>query len=390
MEWIGWFVTLNEYVHFYFLVLSFYVCVKGNMSYHLSALPWEDDGIRLTDVVEGPVVHAIITSFVINLEWLYEVCPLLQTIKVDIVTDSRVVPMIMDSVRGDTSVHAAVTPAFGTHHTKMMILFYREKVRIMITSANFTDTDWALKTQGVFVKDFPLGSERVGDDPFRDYLCEYMSHLPKSVPWERLHLADCRDAGCVLVGSVPGKHRGAEINKWGHMRLRSVLSVNADEVCCQFSSLGSLSDRWFNTEFKRSVTGDRDAVMHIVYPTKRQVIDSYEGVAAGMSLPVKAKNIKPFIRSRLCVWKCDDELRDRSMPHIKTYVGLCEGSPRWTLMTSANLSKPAWGAMELGGSQFTIKSFELGVLFTGEKTKVPFALPVKRYDEMDEPWTVMW
>uniref|UniRef100_A0A452QT95 Tyrosyl-DNA phosphodiesterase 1 n=2 Tax=Ursus TaxID=9639 RepID=A0A452QT95_URSAM len=53
------------------------------------------------------------------------------------------------------------------------------------------------------------------------------------------------------------------------------------------------------------------------------------------------------------------------MPHIKTYM---RPSPdfseiAWFLVTSANLSRAAWGALEKNGTQLMIRSYELGVLF---------------------------
>jgi len=53
------------------------------------------------------------------------------------------------------------------------------------------------------------------------------------------------------------------------------------------------------------------------------------------------------------------------MPHIKTY---CRVSPDWKkvawfLLTSANLSKAAWGRSTHQGSGQNIMSYEAGVLF---------------------------
>ena len=51
------------------------------------------------------------------------------------------------------------------------------------------------------------------------------------------------------------------------------------------------------------------------------------------------------------------------MPHIKTYARVYEGGDiAWLLLTSANMSKPAWGAWVKGDGTFGAQSFELGVL----------------------------
>ncbi|RHY99306.1 hypothetical protein DYB37_005251 [Aphanomyces astaci] len=79
----------------------------------------------------------------------------------------------------------------------------------------------------------------------------------------------------------------------------------------------------------------------------------------------------------------------------------------FVLLTSANFSKAAWGAVEKGGTQLKIRSYELGVLFLPSQTTkalrllpddrdmmdvvrfpLPFQWPPTPYDpRTDEPWT---
>jgi tyrosyl-DNA phosphodiesterase-1 len=40
------------------------------------------------------------------------------------------------------------TPPYGTHHTKMMLLFYKDGLKVVIHTANLIPRDWGLKTQG--------------------------------------------------------------------------------------------------------------------------------------------------------------------------------------------------------------------------------------------------
>eukprot|EP01035_Chromulina_nebulosa_P050527 gene50527-68714_t len=41
----------------------------------------------------------------------------------------------------------------------------------------------------------------------------------------------------------------------------------------------------------------------------------------------------------------------------------------WFLLTSANLSQAAWGAVQSGGSTLYVKSYELGVLYLPSRVK---------------------
>ena len=51
------------------------------------------------------------------------------------------------------------------------------------------------------------------------------------------------------------------------------------------------------------------------------------------------------------------------MPHIKTFLRHRGSDVAWFLLTSANLSKAAWGSLQRNDTQLMVRSYELGVLF---------------------------
>jgi hypothetical protein len=56
--------------------------------------------------------------------------------------------------------------------------------------------------------------------------------------------------------------------------------------------------------------------------------------------------------------------RGAAMPHIKTFLRYAGQRLAWTLLTSHNLSKAAWGRVQKKGKpdeHFQIDSYELGV-----------------------------
>lgn len=85
--------------------------------------------------------------------------------------------------------------------------------------------------------------------------------------------------------------------------------------------------------------------------------------------------MKPFLHKYLRKWTPPACLhRQNAMPHIKTYARFDpstadedkeskSGVLDWAILTSANLSKAAWGAHQKNDTQFMIRSYELGVLF---------------------------
>ncbi|TPX62459.1 hypothetical protein SpCBS45565_g07020 [Spizellomyces sp. 'palustris'] len=215
---------------------------------------------------------------------------------------------------------------------------------------------------------------------------------PLSVWHEKLSLYDFSTCNAVIIASVPGRHLGRDLRRWGHLRLRSVLEeVTIGEQCQsksivvgQFSSIGSLgtSDEWLTQEFGASLSTARNLAecrppsIRLVFPTVENVRSSLEGWAAGNSIPFDSKNWakqQHYMRPRMCIWRADAAGRDRAMPHIKTFTRLSEdGDIAWFLLTSANLSKAAWGSLEKNAKQLMIRSYELGVLVYPGLFKMPW------------------
>lgn len=186
-----------------------------------------------------------------------------------------------------------------------------------------------------------------------------------------------------LVASVPGYHRGGQRDRYGHMRLRGILSrqrwpteFKESDLVCQFSSLGSIDEKWLKSEFTESMASqmvsdrewfgrdvyladlEREGVklgpnfpffhgqLHLVWPTVAEVMGSLEGAAAGQSIPGYEKNVtKAFLQPLYRKWG-----RCPAAPHMKFYGRFSSGcrEPRfcWAAVGSHNLSKAAWGCLQ--------------------------------------------
>uniref|UniRef100_A0A8C4QSH8 Tyrosyl-DNA phosphodiesterase 1 n=1 Tax=Eptatretus burgeri TaxID=7764 RepID=A0A8C4QSH8_EPTBU len=229
---------------------------------------------------------------------------------------------------------------------------------------------------------------------------------------------DLSEARVFLVASVPGRHVGSSKDRWGHLSLRKILHEWAGPitvpsiwpVVAQFSSIGSLgtdSGKWLTGELLDSLSAmsGQKAVILNVLTFDINVAFHILCHAAGGSLPYGQQTAEKqqWLRSYLHRWMADVSGRTRAMPHIKTYLRMKPDCSQisWFLVTSANLSKAAWGALEKSGTQLMIRSYELGVLFlprmfvssctlsTTLKNlvfPVPFDLPIHRYREKDRPW----
>ncbi len=192
---------------------------------------------------------------------------------------------------------APLSIPYGTHHTKMMLLKYRTGIRIVIHTSNLTSGDWDKKTQGMYVS--PLcakisdeGMTGESETRFKADLMDYISayRIGALNEWvEILKSHDLSGINVFLVGSVPGRHVGAEKEKWGHLRMRNILNtrsllVDVDiswPVIGQFSSIGSLgatAEGWLTGEFLKSLSSTKSSKLG-----KFSVIESFGSLLGSVS-----------------------------------------------------------------------------------------------------------
>ena len=355
---------------------------------------------------------------------------------------------------------------FGTHHTKMMVLVYEDNsVRIVVHTSNLISSDWENRTQGLWVSPkCPLlhdksafssqgqGQKNLGDSTtkFKYSLLRYLNYYEVSAlrPFvEHINQCDFSSINAFFVGSVPGSHvinRTDAFQNWGHAFLAKSLckhnqhheEIGSDGdaeavVVAQCSSIGTLGQT-LNSSFLMELAASLNATtlrstkklpntVKLVYPTKDNVFNAYGGpLYGGGCLPYSKKTSEkqPWLKEVMCKWESDEIHRTRAMPHIKTYTklsGYCTQStasksrPRasYFMLTSANLSKAAWGSLNKTEDKIFIQSYEAGILllpkFTHGLTKfsysvtaegvanpaelvLPYDLPLTDYDSNDAPW----
>ncbi|XP_026473134.1 probable tyrosyl-DNA phosphodiesterase [Ctenocephalides felis] len=352
------------------------------------------------------------------------------------------------------TVQVKMGSPFGKHHTKMSLLGYKDgSMRVVVSTANLYEDDWENRTQGLWVSprlpaietvwDTRVGESETG---FRDDLLRYLISykIPQLQTWiARIRKTDFSSINVFLVASIPGSHRGLDGTRYGHKRLAALLSSHAnaaatskDYVVAQSSSIGSLGpnkDSWVGGEFLTSTTrtkprgtsGDASArlleqrpLIKMIYPSLANVRASHDGLMGGGCLPynVKTHSKQNWLVSILHQWRAKSRNRTKAMPHIKSYCRVNIKDDKilglhWFLVTSANLSKAAWGVVNktTGGSlcgdpPLRIMSYEAGVLFLpqfviqkdflplqndsslGPIFPMPFDLPLTPYNPDDTPF----
>jgi len=318
--------------------------------------------------------------------------------------------------RPNVHLHTAFMPEmFGTHHSKMIILFrHDETAQVIIHTANMIPKDWTNMTNAVWRSpslplasqptqlrpecpdNHPLGSGERFKADLMHYLRAYNQRRKICNELvDRLSKHEFSAIKAALIASVPGQHNvhDTDHTSWGWAALRRNLrNINAvdgpSEIVVQISSIATLGgkDDWlqrtlFESLSKTVTAGVARPRFRVVFPTAEEIRDSLDGYASGGSIhtkiqsPQQAKQLQ-YLRPIFCHWANDSVNgkalpanvpqrkggRARAAPHIKTYIRYnAQGTIDWALLTSANLSKQAWGDAERNGIA-RISSWEVGVL----------------------------
>ncbi|KAL9110660.1 MAG: hypothetical protein Q9227_004837 [Pyrenula ochraceoflavens] len=327
-------------------------------------LPSEDnhDTVRIDDLICDPMLQEIwLFDYLFDPDWIMS--------KLDPDTrDLTKIVLVHGSWRAEDSnrlrileacsrypsmshITAYLPDAFGTHHTKMMILFRRDDtLEVIIHTANMIAQDWTNMTQGLW-RTGPLkvlspakamgnskSSDQVSLSPepdlqtdnletalpigsgkrFKHDLLQYLSAYteksgrPKlSALTKQIKMYDFVNIRAALVASVPRKipFKSIRSNKplWGwpslhrilrHVSERSNREGKSAYVVAQVSSIATLgsTDKWLREILipEGTLTGtaegspqSTETTISVLYPTPRSIRHSLDGYQAGASIHMK-------------------------------------------------------------------------------------------------------
>lgn len=350
---------------------------------------------ELFDSSLGDIAKIAHLNFLIDTEWLMQQyeragCADVPSLVLYGFDDSKVTEYPNMKVE-----HRGTGGEYGIHHSKMTFIEYRDQsMRVIISTANLYAGDWNDRTNGLWVSprcDRMTDNVHEGDSVtrFRADLMEYLLWYQHAdlAPWiELISQCDVRAINVFLVASVPGKHlqswRGNEKSQsYGHWRMGNLLKQHAPPIdvasplIAQSSSVGSFGPSrksyWLFKEIMGSFgqcKGPRDPNklpdFRMVYPSLQNVLGSYDFLEAAAGLPYSEQvhRRQTWVQEFMLQWKADQRFRSRAMPHIKTYARWNDKQLHWFLLTSANMSKSAWG-VRMKGNILSISNVEVGVLF---------------------------
>ncbi|KAJ5571149.1 hypothetical protein N7535_004809, partial [Penicillium sp. DV-2018c] len=318
------------------------------------------DTVRLRDILGDPMIRECW-----QFNYLFDVVFLMSQFDED-VRDSVQVKVVHGSWRKEDSnrvrieeacsrypnvepVVAYMPEAFGTHHSKMMILLRHDDLaQIIIHTANMIFMDWTNMTQAVWrspllplQKGLPSGSSQP-DTKFgsgarfkRDILAYLKAYGPKKTGplVQQLNTYNFDAIRAALIASVPSKKHisdssSEEDTLWGWPALKDTMrqipiqqkktNSKNPHIVIQISSVATLgqTNKWLKEIFFKALAptsppqGPQQPTYSIIFPTPDEIRRSIAGYDSGGSIhmktqsPAQQKQLQ-YMRPHLCQWAGD-------------------------------------------------------------------------------------
>lgn len=288
------------------------------------------------------------------------------------------------------AITAYMPEAFGTHHSKALIIFRRDELaQIVILTGNFLPQDWRM-CQAVWrspllpvAKEAEVGEVRPKEVGQRfkfdilSYLRSYGKKLRELI--SQLELYDFSAIRAALIASTPCRqHVNTNSDRetlWGWLGAANILrhipiKDTQAHIIAQVSSIASLGadDTWLRKTLFDALSRNsspnsnaRDPRFSVIFPTPDEIRRTIDGYACGVSIHMKTQSAAQarqlqYLRPLLCHWAGDHDRaqaatggaglpvreagRRRTGPHIKTYLRFSDEAMTmldWAMVTSANL-----------------------------------------------------
>ncbi|KAJ4341525.1 hypothetical protein N0V95_007199 [Ascochyta clinopodiicola] len=281
--------------------------------------------------------------------------------------------------------------------------------------------DWTNMTQAVWrspllplstATGVPSGPHAIGSGHrFQADLLRYLNKYEKRLRRlsDQLALYDFSSIKAAFLGSTPSREivSRADLTQqtsFGWLGLQEILSSvpitaqkgskTAPHIVLQVSSIATLggAPTWLShfqsvlarSHSPRQIIPKTKPIFNIIFPTPEEVRTSLDGYESGGSIHTKVQSAQQqkqlqYLHPLFCHWKYplpqtsspaaasirQEAHRGPAAPHIKTYIRFSDAAHKtidWTLLTSANLSKQAWGDVTNKQGEVRIQSYETGVL----------------------------
>ncbi|KAI8879910.1 phospholipase D/nuclease [Backusella circina FSU 941] len=382
------------------------------------------DYITLPEIIQKTDLQkSLVTAFVVSMEFIEQQFP--KDKNMCIVTHGR------PALRRQLDQHKLLImphlkdDRYGCFHSKLMLLFHHNSVRVVIGSANMVQYDYEEMENVVFIQDFPLRST---PPPSATELPRFARDIinmldemqvPASVK-DELVKYDFSKAKAHIITSISGTFLGKnEYSKYGHARLAEIVNEMGAEakpkVEMQTSSLGALNIQYLNELYlsfsgknythtqKPSKAKPREIPpISIIFPSLDTVESSRDGPSGASTICLDKKTWHKdtfpkdvmhdaishrqgtLMHSKYIIATLPEEIRNKDK----------DGIQGWIYCGSHNATQSAWGKMTVtrGNAEpkMNISNWELGVVFPLYKNTsipAPYLRPPPKYSVNQSAWT---
>ncbi|KAJ1956769.1 hypothetical protein GGI12_005220 [Dipsacomyces acuminosporus] len=395
----------------------------------------KDETFSLKDIVQPDILRkALLTTMVLELDWLTSHFKSSTKLVIAESYDPNTQPggVLQTNDQNITIIHPKFPrQRYPMMHSKIMLLFYDNYIRFVVSSANLIEIDWTIMHNIVFIQDVPFDpKKKFRQNEFSKSLVEslYDLNVPRQVVLQ-LESADFSNVKAHIVTSVPSalgaQHLQSE--NYGILRLSEVIQSIKEQqhesdtdledvhLYCYGSSMGSINreylDRFFRcaiglppTAPASSTSESRSSAtpnLKIGFHTDAQGSSCIYGPVARSCVKFNPKFYFSDAYPKNQLFKVQPKY-ENTLVHAKIVMARC-GEKRdrgWMYIGSHNFTPGAWGRVYKTGS-FSVNNYEYGVVlpdvkfetafghdsvtWNGSKIPLPFKLDWKPYSEGELP-----
>ncbi|KAJ2475209.1 hypothetical protein EV174_005358 [Coemansia sp. RSA 2320] len=399
------------------------------------------EAVTLTDIIQPNLVRkALLSTFVLDIDWLLAHFNSSTRIVVVKSYNPKVERRgVYQSHNGRvTLVNPEFTDkqAYPIMHSKIMLLFYDDYVRFVVSSANLFDVDWTMLQNIVFMQDLPYTPSTVhASTEFGTTLAESLRDLsvPEAVVEQLRHI----DFSCVkahIVTSVPSSPGRSKYHStsYGQARLSKIVqrindSANVDAkekysatLYCYGSSMGRLTNAYLRSFYASALgtslasvqgkgglaPGDIEKRIKVGFHTSAQTASNAHGPTPCECIKFSSQYYADRTFPKYALYKIEPMVPS-TLVHAKVILSRFnpkEGQPQtrgWMYLGSHNFTPGAWGHLKSYGSGIYVNNYEYGIIlpdvqfesvfgrdsvtWNGLKVPLPFKLTWQKYESGDQP-----
>ncbi|KAJ2731315.1 hypothetical protein IW152_004620 [Coemansia sp. BCRC 34962] len=398
------------------------------------------EAMTLSDILQKSRLRkALLSTYVLDLDWLLRHFDSSTKLVIVKSYDPKVEQRgVYQSEGGRITL---VNPEFANQgypmmHSKIMLLFYDDYMRFVVSSANLFDIDWTVLQNIVFIQDMPYTSVAVSGG-FTEELAGSLRDIsvPEAVV-EQLKFVDFSRVKIHIVTSVPtAVGRGQfHMDSYGLDRLSKVAKMmrnpelNESEaydmtLFCYGSSMGRLTSAYLRNFYSHAMGStpasiqnssglsplDMERNVKVGFHTQAQGLSNVNGSTPRQCIKFKADFYSDPSFPQYALHRVESKVAN-TLIHAKVILARSNatengqrkpGERGWIYLGSHNFTPGAWGYVRTPDKRCHVNNYEYGVIllnvhfesmfgrdtvtWNGTKLPLPFRLAWPEYEKGEVP-----